>query len=110
MGRYRLTRYLRDHPQQVTSRAFLLLPLLIGLSYWLIRGQIAEQEAEVTVTISTLSVALVVSLYLIGYGMQRLIERHLVGRHWAIRWSAWAGAILLVFLYLEAMGYGVRGL
>ena len=99
-------------------RAFLLVCLIkfkwyiAGIAcagaYYPLRHLMIDQESKVTVIASTLTVILIVSLYAIGWSLQKLSEKYLAGRNWILRWGAIGAGIFLLFIYLDLVGYGVR--
>ena len=104
----RLRYWLERNSRALKAWAFPAVALATALFYLPVREMMIQQEARTTVTVSTLTVAYLVTLYIIGWGGGKLIDRHLKGRPWLLRQGAWVSLVVMLFVYLDLSGYGVR--
>jgi hypothetical protein len=100
--------WLSIHREQIITWSFPLIALATIISYPFIRQAMITQESRVTVTASTLTVTLLICLYIIGWGLEKLIGKYMAKRHWVLRYGAFVGAVLLLFMCLDFLGYEVK--
>lgn len=105
--RIRLEFWIQRNSEALKALAFPLVALALVGAYWPLRTMMIDQEARVSVVASTLTVAYIICLYIIGSGSWKLIKRFL-GHRRILKWAAFGGVIGVLFLYLELVGYEVK--
>ena len=104
----RILYFLKRNSEILKAWAFPFVAIGTGAAYWPVRSMMTTQEASTTVTASTLTVMLIVSLFIIGWGSDKVIKKVLAGRHRALQEIAWVFVILLLFTAMDLMGYDVK--
>jgi hypothetical protein len=105
----RVWAWLENHRDRLVKWAFPVIAVIAACVYWPIREMLTEQEGRAVVIASTMTVTLLVLLFIIGYGADYLIfKRYLVNKPKWVQWGAFACVTLVLFGYLKLMGYDVR--